>query len=287
MISLDGVPTELFFQNNNLFLEPETASASGQGGPLSVRIPVPTASDPGIPGVTSDGSLVLAGESPSIIGEDGNLLIEGQAVTIKTIDGSGGNLEFNPDANGIAHFLFEGNKGNFLNAQGPNLTTGSLYYGMVPNNATGYDLIRLQSGSPKMTTKFSVDALGNTFIAGELNIAGDIQTGGVDRLSSSGALKNINGYSQTSGNFTINQTGGDFASITKKGSALSDVLSLTLDERGANNASTYSALVLKRYNGIDDIALYVDEGNARFDGQVQLGRFSSNPLQGSDKVRLF
>ncbi|MEK7470836.1 MAG: hypothetical protein AAB622_02470, partial [Patescibacteria group bacterium] len=86
LISLDGVPTELFFQNNNLFLEPETASASGQGSPLSVRIPVPTASDPGIPGVTSDGSLVLAGESPSIIGEDGNLLIEGQAVTIKTID---------------------------------------------------------------------------------------------------------------------------------------------------------------------------------------------------------
>ena len=275
LISLDGVPTELFFQNNNLFLEPEVGSSSAQ-----IRIPVPTASDPGLPAISQDGNLILAGASPSIKGQEGNLLIDGQTVTIKTTDGGGGNIEFNPDANGIAHFLFEGNKGNFLNAQGPNLTSGSLYYGMVSNNATGYDLIRLQSGAPKMTTRFSVSALGNTFIGGNLNVTGNIATGGVDRLTSGGALTNITGYSQSSGNFVITQNPGDFAGITKNGSALSDVLTLTLDERPkpqyAN--SDYSTLVLKRYDGSTNAyALFVDEGNARFDGQLQLGRFDSNP----------
>src|SRR5258708_38551927 len=119
---------------------------------------------------------------------------------------------------------------------------------MVPNNATGYDLIRLQSGCPKITTKINVEALGNTYIGGDLNVKGDIATNGVDRLTSTGALKNITGYSQNSGNFVINQTGGDYASISKTGSALSDVLNLTLDERGASHGSDYAALVLKRYN---------------------------------------
>ncbi len=291
LISLDNVPTDLFFKNNTLYLEPQIGSASS-----SVRIPVSTANTPAnlggffpsdpttgaiakeVPIINSDGTLLLASESPAIKAKQGNFLIEGQTVTIKTADGSDGNIEFNPDGKGYAHFLFEGSRGNFLNAQGPNLTSGSLYYGMVPNNATGYDLIRLQSGAPKMTTKFAVDAKGNTTVAGNLNVAGNIQTSGVDRLTSAGALTNITGYTQSSGNFTINQKLGDTASITKTGSALSDVLDLTLDERGASHGSDYATLTLKRFNGNDDIALWVDEGNARFDGQVQLGRFVSNPL---------
>ncbi len=290
LISLQDVPKNLFFENNRLFLEPQVGSGSA-----ALRIPVSTASVPAnlngffaadptigaqnetVPVIDSSGSLVLASQSPSIKAKQGNFLIEGQAVTLKTTDGSDGSIEINPDGKGIAHFLFEGNKGNFLNAQGPNLTSGSLYYGMVPNNATGYDLIRLQSGSPKMTTKFSVDALGNTYVGSDLNVAGDIATAGVDRLTSTGALKNITGYSQNSGNFIINQNAGDFASITKKASALSDVLNLTLDERGAPN-SIYSTLTLNRFNGaVEGAALHVDEGNAIFDGQVQLGRFATNP----------
>ena len=87
-----------------------------------------------VPVIDSTGALNLASTSPAIRAKEGNLLIEGQTVTLKAADGSGGNIVINPDANGYAHFLFEGNKGNFLNAQAPNLTTGSLYYGMVPNN---------------------------------------------------------------------------------------------------------------------------------------------------------
>jgi hypothetical protein len=297
LISLADVPTSLFFQNNKLFLEP--VLDSGQGSPLSARIPVETANtaanlggffpaDPNIgagpetvPVINSDGALVLASENPAIKAKEGNLLIEAQAVTIKAADGSGGGLEFNPDANGIAHFLFEGDKGNFLNAQGPNLRSGSLYYGMVPNNATGYDLIKLQSGAPKMTTKFSVDALGNTYVGGDLRVADDIFTGGVERLTDSGQLINITGYNQTSGNFVITQGAGDFASITKDlttGGALNDVLTLTLDERGASN-STYSTLVLNRYDGAQEaMALLVENGNAQFNGQLRLGNFDSNPI---------
>lgn len=290
LISLNDVPSDLFFQNNKLYLEPSIGSASG-----TLRIPVSTASTPSnlngylpadpnsgagnetIPVIDANGVLTLASQSPAITAKQGNFLIQGQAVTIKTADGGDGDIEINPDGKGIAHFLFEGSKGNFLNAQGPNLTSGSLYYGMVPNNATGYDLIRLQSGSPKMTTKFSVDALGNTYIAGDLNVINDIATNGVDRLSSTGALKNITGYSQNSGNFTINQNVGDFASIIKKGSALSDVLNLTLDERGYPNSS-YSTLTLNRFNGAREAAaLHIDEGSAIFDGQVQLGRYGTNP----------
>lgn len=291
LISLAGVPTELFFNNNVLYLDAEIGGSTS----LSKRIPISTVSTPAnlggylpanpetgataetVPIISPDGSLLLASQSPAVKATAGNLLVEGQAVTVKAADGSGGNIEINPDANGYAHFLFEGNKGNFLNAQAPNLTTGSLYYGMVPNNATGYDLIKLQNGAPKMTTKFEVDASGNT------KIAGDLYTGGTDRLTSAGALKNITGYSQNSGNFVINQNPGDFASITKKlttGGALSDVLTLTLDERGkpATSNSDYSTLVLNRYDGNGAaMALLVKNGNAQFSGQLRLGNFTSLP----------
>lgn len=297
LISLSSVPTNLFFQNEKLYLEPEI----GTNGTPSQRILVPTANvasnlneyppanpETGagpltIPVIDSTGSLNLASQSPAVKAKEGNLLIEGQAVTIKASDGSGGNIEINPDANGYAHFLFEGSNNNFLNAQAPNLTRGSLYYGMVPNNATGYDLIKLQSGAPKMTTRFSVDALGNTYVGDNLNVAGNIATGGTDRLTSTGALENITGYSQTSGNFVVSQNPGDFASITKKitqGSALSDVLTITLDERGKPTTanSDYSTLVLNRYDGNGAaMALKVANGNAQFNGQLRLGNFSTLP----------
>jgi hypothetical protein len=114
-----------------------------------------------VPVINSDGELLLAASSPAIKAKSGNFLIEGQAVTLKTTDGAGGNIEINPDGNGITHFLFEGTGKNFLNAQAPNLTSGSLFYGVVANNSTGYDLLRLQSGS-KPITKLSVDGAGNT-----------------------------------------------------------------------------------------------------------------------------
>jgi len=288
LISLDQVPSNLFFQNNTLYLEPEVGSSATPSGTVT-RIPISTANTAAnlggyfpanpevgagpenVPVIDSTGALELASQSPAVKAKEGNLLIEGQTVTLKATDGSGGNIEINPDANGYAHFLFEGNKGNFLNAQAPNLTNGSLYYGMVPNNATGYYLINLQSGAPTMTTKFSVDAVGNT------NQTGNLSTTGTERLSSTGALQNITGYAQTSGNSTITQNPGDFASISKSGTALSDVLNLTLNENNIPG-SHYSTLVINRYGGDDNSrALLVNSGNAQFNGQVQLGNYSTLP----------
>ena len=290
LISLDQVPSDLFFQNNRLFLEPVIGSASA-----STRIPVSTANvaanlggyfpaDPTggageltIPVIDGNGSLNLASQSPAINGKSGNLLVQGQAVTVKTVDGGNGNIEINPDGSGIAHFLFEGSKGNFLNAQAPNLNKGSLYYGIVANNSTGYDLLKLQNGS-KAITRFSVDALGNTIATGNINAGGSLQTSGVSRVTSTGKLENITGYSQNSGNFTMNQNPGDFASITKTGTALNNAVTMTLDERGDAPSTSYSTLVLNRYNAYGiGMALLVSNGNAQFDGLVKLGNFSSNP----------
>jgi hypothetical protein len=285
LISLDGVPSDLFFQNNNLYLEPgttstrlpvSTANSAANLGGFYPANPEEGAGPETIPVINSEGSLVIASQSPAVKATEGNLLIEGQAVTLKAADGSGGNIEINPDAGGFAHFLFEGNKGNFLNAQAPNLTSGSLYYGLVPNNSTGYYFIKLQGGS-KSTTRFSVDSWGNT------NMAGNLSTGGLDRLTSAGALQNITGYSQGNGNFTITQNPGDFVSVNKtptSGGALSDVMTLTLDERGkpTTTNSDYSTLVLNRYDGSGTgAALKVKTGNAIFNGQLQLGQYATNP----------
>ncbi|MEK7112544.1 MAG: hypothetical protein AAB875_04400, partial [Patescibacteria group bacterium] len=231
--------------------------------------------DPLFSKIYKEGVLTLEGLAPAIKAI-GGFLIQGEKVTIKTSDTSDGDIEINPDGSGIAHFLFEGTGQNFLNAQAPNLTSGSLFYGIVANNATGYDLLRLQSGGTPIT-RFSVDAIGNTDVGGNLDVAKDILTGGITRLTGAGALTNITGYNQTSGNFSITQAAGETATITKKARALADLLTLTLDERGKGN-SGYSSLTLKRYDGAPEAyALFVDEGNARFDAQLELGRFSSNP----------
>jgi len=79
LISLDRVPGDLFFQNNQLYLEPQIGSASS-----TLRIPVSTANTAAnlggyfpanpntgagpneVPVINSDGALALAGESPAI-----------------------------------------------------------------------------------------------------------------------------------------------------------------------------------------------------------------------------
>lgn len=304
LISLDSVPTNLFWENERLFLGVDGVSV---GGNYSVRIPVSTASVASnlggyypaspegaeaetVPVINSDGALVLASQSPVIKATEGNFLIEGQAVTLKTTDGADGNIVINPDGSGIAQFLFEGTAKNFLTAQAPNLTTGSLYYGLVANNSTGYDFLKFQGGSTP-ATKFSVDALGNTFIDGKLTVdnninltgGGGLQVAGVTRLNSLGRLSSITGYYQDSGTFEIDQGVPDNAQITKTlssatGASLADVLKLELDESTLTTGSGSDTLVLKRLGGTADaMALLVDDGNARFDGQVQLGRFASNP----------
>ncbi len=228
--------------------------------------------------------------------DEGNLMIGGvdiSKITLSTDTASDGNITINPDGAGIANFIFEGNNGDFLTAQAPNLTSGSLFYGLVANNATNYDLIRLQSGSSP-TTRFSVDALGNTYVGGsqiindglltqgnlsvdqDINLLrGNLKIGGVTRFNSLGRLASITGYYQDSGLFEIDQGAPDWASIEKTlttaaGVATNDVLTLTLDESALTTGSTRDTLVLNRSGGSGNAyALFVDNGDVRFDGNIE------------------
>ena len=213
---------------------------------------------------------------------DGNLLIGEDSVeqiTLATADTSDGDINLNPDGSGNLNLILEGSSGNQVSALSANLTNGSLYYGYISNNANNPYLIKLDSGSTA-DTKFSVRADGYTNIDGSLNLAGDLQFSGLTRITQSGRLEYITNYYQTSGNFEIDQGTGDFVGITKdlsgsEGPATKDSVILNFQEV---NPSNYDTLVLNRTGGTNDaFALFVDNGNARFDGQLQLGRFTSNP----------
>jgi hypothetical protein len=232
--------------------------------------------DPIFSKIYKDGVLTLEGTAPALKAI-GGLLIEASSLVIGTENNTNGDIEITPDGTGIAHFLFEGTGENFLNAQAPNLTSGSLYYGIVANNSTGYNLLKLQSGSSP-TTRFSVDALGNTYLGGNITIGNNLIIGGAPRFTNLGRLTSITGYYQDSGIFQIDQGGPDYANITKDGvTATADSVTFRLDETG-QTASVYDTLVLSRLNGgTDAYALLVDDGDARFDGQLQLGRFGTNP----------
>lgn len=200
----------------------------------------------------------------------GDLLIEGKTITLQTLFGSGGDITLHPDT-GKVNLLFDSNKGNLVNAQAANLNSGSLFYGLVGNNSTGYSLITLQSGS-NPTTKFSVDGQGNTIVAGNLNLTGgNLQIGGVTRFNSLGRLASITGYYQDSGLFEIDQGGPDFARITKSQTATADVLTLTLNETG-KTASNQDTLVLNRTNaGTTGYALDVRSGNVNIAEDLTVG----------------
>ncbi len=226
--------------------------------------------------VSAISSLLLSGSNPTIDASDGNLLIQGKTVTVKTTDGGNGNITLNPDGFGTLQLLFEGTGKNFLDAEAPNLNIGTLIYGKVANNSTGYNLLRLQNGSASQT-RFNVDASGNTYASGNIDTPGNIQINGVTRLSSLGRLGSITGYYQDSGLFEIKQGTSDYATINKTlttstGPATSDGTTLTLDESALTTGSNYDTLVLNRKGGVSDAyALYVQSGNALFNGTVGIG----------------
>lgn len=272
-------PTASLFPITNPTTVPSSVTVTPTPTPApSIREEI----DPIFSKIYKDGVLTLEGASPALKAI-GGLLIEASSLAFKTENNTDGDIEIAPDGSGIAHFLFEGTGQNFLNAQAPNLTSGSLYYGIVANNSTGYNLLKLQSGSSP-TTRFSVDALGNTYLGGNITIGNNLIIGGATRFTNMGRLTSITGYYQDSGLFQIDQGGPDYAKITKDGvSSTADAVTFKLDETG-QTASNYDTLVLSRLNGGSDAyALLVDEGNSAFDGnaifnaQLELGRFGSNP----------
>lgn len=268
-----------------------TATNSGEFivGPTNTPAPIPSM-------IPTNGILTLEGSNPAIKGV-GGLLVSSENISLSAIDGSDGDIVINPDGSGNLNLIFEGSAGNQVNAIDANLKTGSLYYGYVGNNNTSYNLLLLQSGSSS-STKFSVSASGDTFIKGDItnvkniNLTGDLKTGGVLRLSSDGKLANIINYNQTSGLFQVSQGAPDYASFNKTlssstGAATADNLIVTLDESLLPTPSNRDSLVVSRKSGQSDAyAIYVPEGNVKFNGDLGItGNFTA--VDGTFNDRLY
>jgi hypothetical protein len=138
-----------------------------QGYPASASATINT-----VPVVNNSGQIVIAASSPKIQSTSGTFAIEGQALTISTPTASNGNITISPDGTGSAQFVFSGaspgSGTGMLSATDANLTSGALYYGSVNSNASGYNLLQLQSGSSP-TDKFVVTSAGNVTAAGTVN----------------------------------------------------------------------------------------------------------------------
>jgi site-specific recombinase XerD/cytoskeletal protein CcmA (bactofilin family) len=297
------IPQDLFFQHERLFL-----GVSVAGQPESTpRLPVSTAATvvnslllnqypPAVPAgpltipvIDNQGALLLAGEAPAVKSVSGTIRVEGKAVTIATPLGSAGSIILAPDSGGAINLITQGKKGDQVSVKDANLTSGNLISGTIGGScATNPNLLSLSSGSTP-TQKFYVDCLGNTWTASNLNIGGgDLKTAGLIRLTNSGALTNIMGYSQTSGNFNLTLGSGNQLTATKSATtALNDLAYFNLDETG-QSGSSYNTLTLNRLGGVGN-ALKVQSGNTNLggdlkvsgnvvtDNQLQLGRFLASP----------
>ncbi|MBI3290635.1 tail fiber domain-containing protein [Candidatus Microgenomates bacterium] len=217
-------------------------------------------------------------------------------ITLQTSPLSDGDITLAPDGQGQVLIRSGTTSQNSLDIRNANLTTGALIYGNVGNNGSNYDFIRFTNGIDEIL-HFSVDAVGNTYIGGKLDagslelrgdadIAGElfakgnitsaksinaqnILTSGITRINKDGALTNITGYAQSSGNFNIAQLASDSASITrKKVSSSGDLLTLSLDESGVPSTIADTLVLERRAFPADGYALFIKEGNSLFDGNL-------------------
>ncbi|MDD4785338.1 MAG: hypothetical protein PHH12_02680, partial [Candidatus Shapirobacteria bacterium] len=154
--------------------------------------------------IDGDGNLNLGETSPTIKSISGTMGIEGQAVLIKASDGSGGNIEINPDSNGIIKLTTEGTGstavGGFVNLTNANLSTGNLINASINNTNRGYNFISLNNynvGTSQLATRFSIDAYGNTFISNNLTIGGTFVSVGSTNLVTNLNANYVGGLSST------------------------------------------------------------------------------------------
>ncbi len=125
-----------------------------------------------IPVMTESGDIYLAQTSPRIYSASGGFKIEGQTLTFETEND--GNIYLAPDSLGRVLLTSQNTSSNTLDIQNSAVTVGNLIYGYVGNDNSGYNLLKLTSGSTE-TVKFEVDQSGNTSLAGDLTV-GTIDT---------------------------------------------------------------------------------------------------------------
>jgi len=182
-----AIATSVFTENTGVWLEVAVA-----GETLTPRQPIATSAyalnsetlqgfPPGtgtsnILYIDSNGNIGIGVTSPTLdaTSSSGTFGITAQALLLQTPNTSDGDITINPDGTGVLNLTFEGaspggGAGGFVNATNANITSGAMYYGSVASDASGYNLIQLASGS-SLTNKFTVDAEGDTYIAGNLGI---------------------------------------------------------------------------------------------------------------------
>ena len=184
------IPSYLFYENTGLWL----SMAINSDTEINPRIPIATvanaqntttvdgytasetASENTIPVINEYGDLVLAATLPRLKSTSlgSSLMIEGQGgLVLASGDTSNSPITLSPDGGGNLNLLFEGASpisNGFVNASNANMANGTLYYGEVGNDLLGFNLLDLKSGSA-LTSKFSVDAAGNTLMAGNLTVS--------------------------------------------------------------------------------------------------------------------
>ncbi|MBU1089129.1 site-specific integrase, partial [Patescibacteria group bacterium] len=218
----DTIPASVFSENTEVWLEiimdpsgtPEIMDPRQQIATVAYAMNAETLQ--GIPPSASglkdtvmvidgSGNINLGETSPSIISNSsGTFGLEGQAMLIKATDGSGGNITINPDASGIIQFLTEGTTpsvGGFINATNANLTSGNLFNGQINNTNRGYNFLEFQNydiGTTSLSSRFSVDAYGNTNIGATLSTI-NISIGNTLVTSTANELNLLDGTTATNG----------------------------------------------------------------------------------------
>ena len=155
--------------------------------------------------IDGSGNLNLGETSPTIKSTSGTLGIEGQTILLTASNGSGGDIEINPDASGIIKLTTEGTGstavGGFIDVTNANLSTGNLFNADINNTSRGYNFISFNNYDDETTnssTRFSVDAYGNTFVGGTLSPT-NISIGNTLLTSSAYELNLLDGLSATNG----------------------------------------------------------------------------------------
>jgi hypothetical protein len=191
--------------------------------------------------IDGTGNLNLGETSPTIKSTSGTLGIEGQAVLIKASDGSGGNITINPDSNGEIKLITEGTgvSDGFINASNANLTSGNLFNAFINNTNRGYNFINFSNyniGTTVLSSRFSIDAYGNTIIGNNLTIGGTFVSVGSTNLVANLNADLLDGY-HASSFLGVGSSSNFISNITVGGSGL------TISGSGVGRTITNTGLV--------------------------------------------
>ena len=316
-----AITSDVFTQNANVYLEvtvgAETLtprqqiatvayalnSETLQGFPISATV---SAVRNTVVPMNQWGEILVGEQNPRMTGVSGTFQISAPALSLATTTGSSGNITIAPDGTGQVNVNGNTTTTNFFNVADAQLSTGTLITGTVGNNTTGFKLLDLLSGTSP-TSKFSVDASGNTTLAGTLSLpnsntltgvtnyieasgglavgsgttykltstgdlyANNIYTGGTQRLDSAGNLTNI-GTTQLHG-VTYTWPSADAGS---SGYVLSSNAGGTLSwvAQTGGGGSTYWRLATGALSPVNDTLDLLLGGNAT--GSAKIGLINVN-----------